>query len=91
MDKKYFLKKAEENRPTLYYTDIKPIAEKTVFGKGDTFPLDLGNHYVGKFSFEMDIYEDFISAPVELTIRFGEDMREINDDFTVFTGNISKT
>lgn len=87
--KEYFLKKAQENLPEIYYHKITPETGRNVFEKGESFILDLGNHYVGCFSFSMDIFDDFISAPVQLVIRFGEDMREINDDFSAYKGTIS--
>ncbi len=88
--KEYFLQKAQENFPKMFYEDIKPIAEKTIFVSGDSVVLDLGNHYVGKFSFSMDVADDFITAPVHLAIRFGEDMREINDDFDAYKGTLAQ-
>ena len=91
MNKEYFLKKAQENFPKLYYHSITPECDREVFDKGESFILDLGDHYVGKFSFSLDIFDDFISAPVQLIIRFGEDMREINDDFSAYKGTISGT
>lgn len=87
--KEYFLKKAQENFPEIYYHNITPKVDRNIFEKSESFILDLGNHYVGCFSFSMDIFEDFISAPVQLIIRFGEDMREINDDFSAYKGTIS--
>ena len=90
-DRQYFLEKAQENMPKLFYKDIRPACEKEVFDIGESFVLDLGNHYVGKFSFSLDIFDDFIDAPVQITIRFGENEREINDDFSVYNGTISRT
>ena len=89
--KEYFLEKAEENFPEIFYRELKPVADKTVFRSGESIILDLGNHYVGKFSFSMDNEDDFISAPVHFTIRFGEDMREINDDFDSYNGSLAKS
>lgn len=87
----YFLAKAQENFPKMYYKEVKPLAEISVFKKGDSILLDLGNHYVGHFSFEFDNFDDFISAPIQLIIKFGEDMREINDDFSAYSGGLSRT
>lgn len=89
--KEYFLKKAQENFPQMFYKDIYPEADKKVFKSGDSIILDLGNHYVGKFSFSMDNEDDFITAPVHFVIRFGEDMREINDDFDSYSGSLAKS
>ena len=87
----YFLKKAQENFPKMFYEDIKPVAEKKVFVSGDSVILDLGNHYTGKFSFSMDNEDDFIDAPTHFVVRFGEDLREINDDFNDYHGELSRS
>ena len=87
----YFLQKAQENFPKMFYEDIKPVSEKKVFVSGDSIILDLGNHYTGKFSFSMENEDDFIDAPTHFIIRFGEDMREINDDFDDYHGELSRS
>ena len=87
----YFLAKAKENFPKMYYKEVKPVADIEVFGRGTSILLDLGNHYVGHFSFEFDNFDDYISAPIHLQIKFGEDMREINDDFSTYRGRLSYT
>jgi len=87
----YFLKKAEENTPPLFFEKIFPKSEKTIFLKGDSVLLDLGNHYVGHFSFDLDVVDDFFSAPVKVSIRFGEDMREIHDDHSQYRGTLSSS
>jgi hypothetical protein len=89
-DQKYFLKKAEENMPVLYYSKITPQISTIDVFKGDSFILDLGDHYVGHLSFKLDNVDDFIDAPTKLTIKFGEDMNEINDDFSKYNGTLSR-
>ena len=89
-DQKYFLKKAEENMPVLYYRELKPQINEIAVNKGDSFILDFGDHYVGHFSFKLDNVDDFIDAPTKLTVKFGEDMREIEDDFSKYHGNLSR-
>lgn len=86
--KQYFLDKAEKNMPELIYTEIRPEVNQEIFKKGDTVLLDLGNHYVGHFSFSLNAAEYFICAPVKMTIRFAEDMREVNDDFSAYDGDL---
>ena len=54
--KEYFLKKAQENFPEIYYHNITPKVDRNIFEKSESFILDLGNHYVGCFSFSMDIF-----------------------------------
>lgn len=58
---------------------------------GESILLDLGNHYVGHFSAEMEIVDDFIDAPVRLIFRFGEDKREIESNFSEYNGGLSDT
>ena len=87
----YFLEKAQQNFPEMFYEDIRPEANVRIFNSGDSIILDLGNHYVGHFSFCMDVADDFISAPVHFVIRFGEDMREIDDDFDSYCGSLAKS
>ena len=88
-DSLYFLQKSEENMPSLFTREVRLPVRKSKLKMGDSFVLDLGDHCVGHFSFRFDVSDDFISAPIRLIIRFGEDMREIEDDFTSFHGSIS--
>lgn len=90
-DKNYFLSKAQENYPELIYTDITPDATEFNAVSGDSIILDLGKHAVGHFSFSFDRVDIFVDAPVRLIIKFGEDIREINDDFSQYKGTLSKT
>jgi len=90
-DKKLFLSKAQKNFPELYYRDIKPDVTEFFASTGDSFLLDLGEHAVGHFSFAFDNADDFIDAPIRLIIKFGEDMREIEDDFSAYEEGLSKT
>ncbi len=90
-DKNYFLSKAQENFPELYYRTITPDINEFIGSSGDSALLDLGEHAVGHFSFNFDRVDVFVDAPVRLIIKFGEDMREINDDFSLYNGTLSKT
>ena len=90
-DKNYFLSKAQENYPELIYTDITPDITEFTAVSGDSIILDLGQHAVGHFSFSFDRVNVFVDAPVRLSIKFGEDMREINDDFSQYKGVLSET
>ena len=86
--KNYYLGKARQNMPPMFYKEVRPMPEG-VTGKGAfEFVLDLGDHYVGKFSFSMDNVDDYISAPVRTTIRFAEDLNELNADFSTYHGNL---
>ncbi|MBQ2903724.1 MAG: hypothetical protein IJE48_04935 [Clostridia bacterium] len=90
-DKNFFLSKAQNNYPALHYREIKPDITDFTASTGDSILLDLGEHAVGHFSFAFDNAEDFIDAPVRLIIKFGEDMREIEDDFSLYREGLSKT
>lgn len=90
-DKFYFLSKAQENYPELKFNVIIPDVTEFVASTGDSIVLDLGEHAVGHFSFSFDKVNVFVDAPVRLIIKFGEDMREINDDFSQYRGTLSKT
>ncbi len=90
-DKNFFLSKAQENFPVLHYREIRPDITEILASTGDSVLLDLGEHAVGHFSFAFDNVDDFIDAPVRLIIKFGEDMREIEDDFSLYKEGLSKT
>lgn len=90
-DKDYFLSKAQENFPELKFSFLAPDITEFVGLSGESFLLDLGEHAVGHFSFSFDRVDVFVDAPVRLTVKFGEDMREINDDFSEYKGVLSKT
>ena len=51
--KDLFLTRAQENYPPMYYREIRPMPQGIVNKKDFEFVLDLGNHYVGYFSFKM--------------------------------------
>ena len=86
--KKLFLTRAQENFPCMYYRQIRPMRQGIEGKKDFEFVLDLGNHYVGKFSFAMDNIDDFISAPVRVTVRFAEDLHDLEADFSAYKGNL---
>ncbi len=90
-DKNYFLSKAQDNYPELIYTVLTPDITEFNATSGDSILLDLGEHAVGHFSFAFDKVDVFVDAPVRLIIKFGEDIREINDDFSQYKEGLSKT
>lgn len=90
-DKDYFLSKAQENFPELKYSVLIPEITEFNGSDGDSILLDLCEHAVGHFSFAFDRVDVFVDAPVRLIIKFGEDIREINDDFSQYNGILSKT
>ncbi len=90
-DKSYFLSKAQDNFPELHYRTITPDINEFVGLSGDSVLLDLGEHAVGHLSFSFDRVDIFVDAPVRLIVKFGEDIREINDDFSQYKGTLSNT
>ena len=84
--KALFLKKADENLPEIKKTEIKCDTPLTVLDKGDSVTVDLGNHYVGRFSFNMWYVEEYIDAPVTLRIRFFETKGEMDYDYSSYGG-----
>lgn len=84
--KEYYLRKAEENLPCLKHKKIEPDVPLTVLDCGDELVIDLGNHYVGYFSFKMWFVDQYIDAPVTLNVRFCETVGELNEDYSVYNG-----
>ena len=91
MTKEYYLKKAEENLPAIIEKTVVPQAENRVVTSGDEFVIDLGNHYVGYFSFRMGHVDTYIDAPVRLKVRFCETERELCDDFDAYKGGLCRS
>ena len=87
--KEKYLRKAEENLPTLFTKRIRPSVEKTVLQKGDSLVIDLGNHYVGYFSFVMDYVDFYIDAPVKMKLQFLEREEELAFDYSLYQGRLS--
>ncbi len=87
--KNNFLEKAEKHLPKINETIIDPAPERVVLHKGDSLVIDLGNHYVGYFSFVMQKVKEYIDAPVRLVIRFCETERELEDDYENYNGWLS--
>lgn len=87
----YYLHKADENLPKLNKTLIRPDVYPSVLSKGDTLVIDLGNHYVGYFSFKMWFVDVYIDAPVRMAIRFCETRGELCDDYTDYHGSLCES
>ena len=89
--KEYYLKKADENLPELHTSVITPDVPKTVLDNGGTVTIDLGNHYVGYFSFKMWYGDAYIDAPARMAVRFAEVERELADDYDSYHGSLCKS
>lgn len=89
--REYYLQKAEENLPHIYREDIPLSSEETAFCTGDSFVLDLGNHYVGYFSFAVGYTSVYPDAPVRLCVKFCECRDELDADFSAYKGRLSPT
>lgn len=84
--KELYLKKADENLPKLNENIVIPDFSGKIMEKGDDIVIDLGNHYVGYFSFKLDYVDLYIDAPVRLCVKFCEAQRELEDDFSIYNG-----
>lgn len=84
--KNLFLQRAEENFPEITEYVIMPKIECNQFGENDELIIDLGNHYVGYFSFVLGSGDIYIDAPVKLYVKFCETKRELTDDFSSYKG-----
>ena len=87
----YYLQKADENLPELRKTVITPCVGERVLGSGDTLVIDLGNHYVGYFSFKLWFVDVYIDAPVRMAVRFCETARELEDDYDDYNKKLQFT
>lgn len=82
---------ANDNLPTLLSESIRPYPKSKNLNEGDSLVIDLGNHYVGYFSFILGPVKEYIDAPVRLLIRFCEVERELDDDFSDYHGWLSSS
>ena len=82
----YYLKMADANLPDLKTVRVTPDVPLTVLNAKDELVIDLGNHYVGYFSFKMWHVDEYIDAPVTLAVRFCETKGELDEDFNVYNG-----
>ena len=83
--KEYYLKKAEENLPVIHRRRIEIQNEVKELYKGDSFVLDLGDHYVGYLSFTLGFTNRYPDAPTRLSVKFCERPYEIDADFSKYT------
>jgi len=89
--REFYLKKAEENLPEIYEEIINSDSPEVILDNGDIKVIDLGNHYVGYFSFRLLCADMFIDAPVRLKIRFLETKEELEYDFSEYKGGLCKS
>lgn len=82
--KEYYLSRANAYLPHIYEKEIIPDLPIQTLKIGDSFVIDLGNHYVGYFSFVMGWVDKYIDAPVRLRVRFAECARDLAYDYTPF-------
>ncbi len=87
----FFLEKANKEKPFIFHKMIKVKCEKNLFSQGDKITLDLGNHYVGYFSFVIFRHDIYIDAPVELEFKFFENKRDLYDNFENYHGSLCKS
>lgn len=89
--KELYLKKADENLPELNENIVIPDVPGKILEKDDDIVIDLGNHYVGYFSFDLGCVYSYIDAPVRLYVKFCETRREVEDDFSTYEGELCKS
>lgn len=87
----YYLQKADENLPSLHTTVICPAVEERPLRGGDTVVVDLGNHYVGYFSFKVWHAHWYNDAPLRMELRFCETARELEDDYDDYHGSLCRS
>ena len=86
--KEFYLKKADENLPSLINEMISPEVQDKIMDNGDEIVIDLGNHYVGYFLFKVNHVDIYIDAPVRLYIKFCETKNELDYDFSEYNGSL---
>ena len=101
-----FIQKAESMKPELIETFAYPFnaavlkenkliwerdfTHEKVWGKGDSFVLDFGNHGVGYISFTCELSGSPQDAPSLIQLKFCEIDKEIFEDSAEYNGWISK-
>lgn len=85
----YYIDKANENLPEIFNRYIAPKSPEKILNTNDSIIIDLGNHYVGYFSFDMNYVQFYIDSPVKLLIKFCETKEEITYDFSSYNGTLS--
>lgn len=89
--KELYLKTADLNLPGLNEEIITPKIEQKILNGDDEIVIDLENHYVGYFSFKLNIADEYIDAPVRLRIQFCETSNELEYDFSSYNGNLCES
>ena len=87
-NREYYLKKADENFPQLFTENISVLCENKELCQGDSFVIDLGNHFVGYFSFVLGYVNEYPDAPVRLSVKFCENKDELDADFSTYKGTL---
>ncbi len=86
-----YLKTADVNLPELNEEIITPEISRQILSSGDETVIDLGNHYVGYFSFKLNSADEYIDAPVRLRIQFCEISNELEYDFSAYNGGLCES
>lgn len=89
--KDLYLEKADMNLSALNTEIIVPKIPCETMKNGDEITVDLGNHYVGYFSFRLECAAAYIDAPVRLYIQFFEMANELEYDFSTYKGTLCKS
>ena len=87
-----FLATAASLEPELFHTEVKPLSlPENALRKGDSIELDLGNHYVGYMTLELDSVGSHPDAPAYIYLKFGENKRELSENTADYNSWISKS
>ncbi len=89
--KDLYLNAADKNLPKLNEEIITSEVSRQILDRGDEIIIDLGNHYVGYFSFTLNHADVYIDAPVRLRIKFCETEKELEYNFAECDGTICES
>lgn len=69
---------------------IDTVLDTQQFNKDDTFILDFGNHYVGKFSIDIQSVGSPMDSPLYIRLRFAEVAAELSYQSDQYDGWLAK-
>ncbi len=76
----------------LYSTTLEACDDgSAILEPGDSLVLDLGCHYVGRLSFKLWWVDEYIDAPVRLSVSFFEVRSELDDDYSAYNARLCRS
>ena len=87
-----WLEKAEALKPQIFTETVRPISglPGAALNEGDSVVLDLGDHFVGRFSLKLGSEGSHPDAPAWLQFKFCESARELDETLEGYRSWISK-